>query len=168
VAATPAAAPSAGSGGDLHLLLSGDHFGGAPQFQVFVDSRQVGGTYTVSADHAAGAYEKFDFNAGLTAGSHDVEVRFINDAWDGVHDRNLYVGSVATANQTLHAADATNFDPWFNVPGGAEPGAAALWSNGGLHMHIETAAANATMPAVDADHALVSHALIGSSSITWA
>jgi beta-glucanase (GH16 family) len=167
-AAAPAVTTAKGTDGDLHLVLSGDHFGGAPQFQVFVDSKQIGGTYSISADHAAGAYEKFDFNAGLTAGSHDVEVRFINDAWDGVNDRNLYVGSVKTGNQTVHAVDATNFDSWFNVPSGAEPGAAVLWSNGGLHLKVETVAADATMPAVDADHGLLSHTLIGASSISWA
>ena len=105
--------PSSTAPGTLSLHVSGDHYAGDPQFQVFVDGTQVGGTQSVTAVHANSQWQditvfgNFDPN-----GPHHVEVRFINDAWDGRggegHDRNLYVGSVAMGTHVIAGTNATS------------------------------------------------------------
>ncbi|SEG65408.1 carbohydrate-binding domain-containing protein [Bosea lathyri] len=126
-------APSApGGSASLSVKVSGDHYTGAPQFQVFVDGAQIGQTQTVEAVHVLGQWDTFDFDGAFAAGTpHQVEVRFVNDAWDGYgggegHDRNLYVESVSlNAHTALWTAATGNVAPW-------SIGSAALATNGGV------------------------------------
>ena len=104
----------------LVLQLSEDAYLGDAQFTVAVDGKALGGPQSVTALHSAGAAQDFGFNTAMTAGTHDVAVSFLNDAYGGTAatDRNLYVNAI----------DANS---------GAMPGtAAALLSNGTQHFSI--------------------------------
>ncbi|MFT8246752.1 carbohydrate-binding domain-containing protein [Roseomonas sp. BN140053] len=99
-APAPVRTTTVGSGADTLLLrLSEDAFQGHAQFTVKVDGIQVGGTLTAAASHAAGQFETLEVRANWAAGQHAVELRFLNDLWQGTADtdRNLYVES-ATYN----------------------------------------------------------------------
>src|SRR5581483_10045688 len=117
----PPAASGSSTGNPLTLQVSGDNLNGAdPQFQVLVDGHQVGGTFTVTADHAAGQTQTVTINGNfdpLTA--HQVQVQFINDGWDGTswwtngtppdgHDVNLYVESISLNGMTMTGVQGTN------------------------------------------------------------
>jgi hypothetical protein len=90
----PAYAASAGSGSDQILLsVSQDAYKGDAQFQVFVDNRQVGGTFTAQASNSLGKSDIFELRGEFATGNHAVRVKFTNDLWDGTPqtDRNLYI-----------------------------------------------------------------------------
>ncbi len=80
----------------LVLQLSEDAYQGDAQFTVAVDGKQLGGAQSVTASHAAGAVQNFAFAQAMAAGTHDVAVSFLNDAWGGTAatDRNLYVQAI--------------------------------------------------------------------------
>ena len=82
----------------LVLQLSEDAWQGDAQFTVAVDGKQLGGAQTVTASHGAGAVQNFAFAQAMAAGTHDVAVSFLNDAWGGTAatDRNLYVNAIDT------------------------------------------------------------------------
>ncbi|MFT8246751.1 carbohydrate-binding domain-containing protein [Roseomonas sp. BN140053] len=108
---SPHATPNhtVGSGPDKLLLrLSEDDYRGHAQFTVSVDGQQVGGTLTASASHAAGQFEVLEVHGDWAAGEHAVEVRFLNDLWQGTAetDRNLYVEG-AIYNETAVARTIT-------------------------------------------------------------
>ena len=91
---------SAGTGADsLILKISQDAYQGNAQYTVSVDGKQVGGTFTASASHAAKQSDILTLKGDWTAGAHKVEVKFLNDAYGGsaATDRNLYVDA-ATYN----------------------------------------------------------------------
>jgi aryl-phospho-beta-D-glucosidase BglC (GH1 family)/Ca2+-binding RTX toxin-like protein len=83
-----------GSGADTLVLdLSQDAYKGNAQFQLFVDGRQVGGTFEAQALHGSGQSDMLTVHGDWGAGSHDVEVRFVNDIANAAthEDRNLYI-----------------------------------------------------------------------------
>ncbi len=87
-----------GSGSStLTLNMSEDAWRGDAQFTVSVDGTQVGGVQTAVASHTAGLAQEFDVSGNWAAGTHQVAVDFINDAWGGTAttDRNLYVDSAS-------------------------------------------------------------------------
>ena len=100
---TPPANPatlSAGTGSDtLVLKISQDAYQGSAEYTVSVDGKQVGGTFTASASHAAGQSDTLTLKGDWAAGNHAVSVKFLNDAWGGTAatDRNLHIDS-ATYN----------------------------------------------------------------------
>ena len=107
----------------LVLQLSEDAYQGDAQFSVAVDGKALGGPQSVTALHGAGAVQDFAFGTAMAAGTHDVAVSFLNDAWGGsaATDRNLYVKAV-------------------DVNGAAMPGTAAtLMSTGTQHFSIVVA-----------------------------
>ena len=83
-------------GGTLTLLLAEDAYQGDAQYAVAVDGVQVGGVGTVTASKAAGASQAVNVSNLLSAGTHDIAVSFLNDAYGGspTTDRNLYVKGV--------------------------------------------------------------------------
>jgi len=89
----------------LHIGLSADSWQGDPRFLIFIDGKQVGLEHSAAASHAAGQVEFLDVLVAHTAGVHQLDVRFTNDAWGGTAatDRNLYVESVALNGVDLHA-----------------------------------------------------------------
>ena len=76
--------------------MSEDYYTADAQFLVRVDRQQVGGTYTASALHSASDSNVFTLTGNWGAGSHDVQIQFLNDAYAGTPstDRNLYVYSI--------------------------------------------------------------------------
>ena len=84
------AAPSPSAG--LLLACPEDAYQGDAQFTVSVDGQQVGGIYTTTAAHGAGATQQVAMGQ-LSSGPHQIGVSFINDEWGGTPatDRNLYV-----------------------------------------------------------------------------
>ena len=72
---------SAGTGSDtLVLKISQDAYQGSAQYTVSVDGKQVGGTFTASASHAAKQSDTLTLKGDWAAGAHKVEVKFLNDA----------------------------------------------------------------------------------------
>ncbi len=108
----------------LVLQLSEDAYGGDAQFTVALDGQALGPAQSVTALHGSGAVQDFAFGAAMAAGTHDVAVSFLNDAWGGTAatDRNLYVSAV-------------------DVNGAAVPSTAAtLWTTSTQHFSIAVAA----------------------------
>ncbi len=91
----------------LVLRLSEDAYLGDAQFTVAVDGKVLGAAQSVTALHAKGASQNFAFGQAMAAGTHDIAVSFLNDAWGGstTTDRNLYVAAV-TVNGTAAAGTA--------------------------------------------------------------
>ncbi|CAA9264916.1 MAG: macromolecule metabolism; macromolecule degradation; degradation of polysaccharides [uncultured Acetobacteraceae bacterium] len=115
---TEAAAPTApdpvsitaGSGPDaLVLKISQDAYQGSAQYTVSVDGVQVGGAFTASAWHSAGQSDTLTLKGDWAAGAHQVEVRFLNDAWGGSAstDRNLHVDGATYNGAAVTGAAAT-------------------------------------------------------------
>ncbi len=91
----------------LVLQLSEDAYQGDAQFTVTVDGKALGGPQSVTASHAKGGVQNFAFGQAMAAGTHDVAVSFLNDAWGGTAatDRNLYVNAI-DANGAVMAGAA--------------------------------------------------------------
>ena len=106
----------------LTLYLAEDAYAGDAQYSVAVDGVQVAGPATVSASNAAGASQGVVLPLALSAGTHDVALSFLNDAYGGSSyaDRNLYLVG-AELNGT---------------PLGAAAWSAALLSNGTDHFAL--------------------------------
>ena len=99
-----------GSGADtLVLRISQDAYQGPAQYTVSVDGVQVGGTFIASASHAAGQSDALTLQGDWAAGSHTVQVNFLNDAYGGTAatDRNLYVDSATYNGATVNGAAKT-------------------------------------------------------------
>ena len=92
----------------LVLQLSEDAYQGDAQFTVSVDGKTLGGAQSVTASHAKGEAQNFAFGEAMAAGTHDVAVSFLNDAWDGTAatDRNLYVQGITANGAAMPAAAA--------------------------------------------------------------
>ncbi len=130
----PAAGASTGSGAHaLVLHMSEDAWQGDAQFTVSIDGVRQGGTFTSHAGHAAGNPEAFTFNGDWSAGTHALEVTFLNDAYGGTPatDRNLYVDGVTydgtpVPNGTAALLSQGPHD--ISVPGSGAPQAITLGS----------------------------------------
>jgi len=129
-APTPSPTPSAGGPDTLVLHVSADRYLGDPQFTVKVDGVQIGGTQSTDASHTMGSWDDITLTGSFGSGAHQVDVSFINDAWDGKgvgdgHDRNLYVGSITLDGQTTQAGAAgtlmANGTASFHVTAGTSP-----------------------------------------------
>jgi len=104
----------------LALHLAEDAWQGDARYSISVDGGPALQTGTVTALNARGASQEVDLQAVLSAGSHDLAVSFLNDAWGGTAatDRNLYLKGVDV-----------NGSP-------AAGGSAALYSEGTAHFQI--------------------------------
>ncbi|HTI86861.1 MAG TPA: carbohydrate-binding domain-containing protein, partial [Alphaproteobacteria bacterium] len=117
----------------LHVMVSEDAYAGDAQFTVSVDGQQVGGTYTATGSHAAGAWQDVAIDGTFAAGPHNVTVNFVNDAWGGsaATDRNLYVQSISLNGETVSAPTSnTGANSTHPADGSAE-----LAINGGVTYH---------------------------------
>ncbi|MBL6082053.1 family 16 glycosylhydrolase [Belnapia sp. T18] len=86
-----------GSGSDtLVLKVSQDAYKGHAQYTISVDGKQIGGTQTASASHAAGQDDIVTVKGDWASGSHMVTVNFLNDAYgsSAAADRNLHVDGI--------------------------------------------------------------------------
>ena len=143
-ASTPTASPAVtiGSGPNALILhLSEDAWMGDAQFSVSVDGVQVGGPQAVTALHSQGQSEAFSFADTFGAGTHQVAVTFLNDAYGGTPatDRNLYVDGIT-------------------LDGAASPGATAtLYSSGTQTFSVSAATAAPTAAAPVSPDTLVLH-----------
>jgi Ca2+-binding RTX toxin-like protein len=116
---------TAGAGPDsLVLKVSQDYWSGSAQYTVKVDGVQIGGTFTASALHSKGQYDTLTLKGDWAAGTHKVEVAFLNDGWGGsvAQDRNLYVdgasyggANVADSSLFLGSTGAKSFS-FFEAP----------------------------------------------------
>ena len=98
VGAPPPAPVTTGTGSDtLVLSMSEDAYQGDAQFTVAIDGKQLGGTFTTTALHAAAVRQNFTFKGDWAIGAHTVTVNFLNDASGGTAatDRNLYVNGLS-------------------------------------------------------------------------
>jgi hypothetical protein len=126
-------AKTIGSGSDtLVLKISQDAWQGNATYTISVDGKQVGGTLTAGASHAAGLNDVITVKGNWGAGAHKVTVNFTNDAYGGssATDRNLHVDGI-TFNGVALAS-----------------GSADLNSNGPVDFAFSKAAAVVTPPPV--------------------
>ncbi len=96
-----------GSGADvLALQVSEDAWNGNALFTVAVDGKQIGGTQTATASHAAGQTQTIDVLGNFAAGNHTATVNFLNDGYGGssTTDRNLYVTGATIDGSTVSGA----------------------------------------------------------------
>jgi Ca-dependent carbohydrate-binding module xylan-binding len=126
--------PTTGSAATLTVRVSGDHYAGDPQFEVFVDGQQIGGIHSVQAVHANGQWQDITLSGHFDPdASHHIDVRFINDGWDGLvgegHDRNLYIGSLAIGTHVIDGTSATSNTASFGNDS-FDPDAAVMAGNG--------------------------------------
>ncbi len=104
---TPPGAVTVGSGADkLVLQIAEDAWQGDAQYTISIDGKQIGGTLTASASHAAGQSQSVTVLGSFAAGSHTVSVSFLNDAWGGTAstDRNLYVTGATINGKAISGA----------------------------------------------------------------
>ena len=135
-APVPAATPAAASSGDADVLVlhfSEDAWRGDAQFVAALDGRQLGAAQTVTASHASGQSQTFTFRGGFGAGSHDLAVSFVNDAWGGTPDtdRNLYLDAVEYNGLRL------------------DQGTAAFYAGGTVHIAVGGASRGASWVTAD-------------------
>ena len=98
---------TAGSGPDtLVLKVSQDYWRGSAQYTVHVDGEQIGDVFTAFALHGSGASDTLTLKGRWAAGTHKVEIRFLNDAWGGTAatDRNLYLDAASCNGAPLTGA----------------------------------------------------------------
>lgn len=141
--ATTTSVPTSPTTDDTIVVrVSGDQYLGGPQFQLFVDGKQVGTTQTVSAVHSKGEWQEFTFDTDFaTTGSHKVEVVYTNDKWGGSssQDRNLYVDKI-TVNGVVYQAEEDAV--FLSRSGALGPGKEKMAIAGKLIFDIETTETN--------------------------
>jgi hypothetical protein len=135
--ATTIPSPAVGSGYDtLTLNVSEDAYLGNAQFTVSVDGRQLGGTFTSTASHAAATSQNFTFKGDFGTGQHAVAVNFLNDAWGGTAatDRNHYVNAITyNGAATGQSGTLLGTGPMaFAVSGGTTPSVSETGDHGSL------------------------------------
>lgn len=149
------AAPPATGSGQIVLQVSGDALAngdgtsdaaGDPTFTVSVDGQQVGGTFTATAPHAAGAPQAIDLPGNFASGTHTVAVTFTNDAMGYGGDRNLYVDGITVQGQATgqSAALLSNGTQMFTVTGGATAAAASSGSSSAASSGASSATSSAS------------------------
>lgn len=104
-----AATQIAAGASTLSLSLAEDAWQGNAQVSVAIDGTTIGAPQTVTALHSGGDAQTFTFSQALTAGTHDVAVSFLNDAYGGstATDRNLYITGASVDGAAVSGAAAT-------------------------------------------------------------
>ena len=104
----------------ITLHLAEDAWQGDAQYAVSIDGGPVLSTGSVTALNAQGSSQAVNLSAALSAGTHDIAVSFLNDAWGGTAatDRNLYVKGIDVAGSPAAGTSAT------------------LYSNGTTHFQV--------------------------------
>jgi Ca-dependent carbohydrate-binding module xylan-binding len=133
VASTPTAstpAPTSGSS-EVTLRVSGDHYKGAPHFNVAVDGKTVATNLSTTAVHNNGEWVDVKVWGDFSKSPKTVSVTFTDDQWGGTNstDKNLYVDYIAVNGKRYEGESVS--------PNKADPHAAALWSNGALTFAID-------------------------------
>jgi hypothetical protein len=117
----PTGPVTVGSGPDRIVLhMSEDRYAADAMFIVKVDGKQIGGNLTTAASHADHATQDFMLLGDFAAGSHQVAITFVNDAYGGDGaDRNLYVDGIGfgTTDQAVNVGMYSNGTQIFNVAG---------------------------------------------------
>jgi hypothetical protein len=106
----PTAVNEVGSGPDtLVIKVSEDAWKGDATYNVLVDGKQIGGTFTAKASHAAGETDTLTLHGDWNSSAHAVTFKFLNDAYGGTTgaDRNLYLEGV-TYNGVSHDFDSSH------------------------------------------------------------
>jgi hypothetical protein len=115
----------------LTFHLAGDSYNGAPQCQITVDGKPLGGAIDVTAAHAANQWQDVTLTGAFdTSVAHEIGVTFLNDAYGGPGaDRNLFVDYVEVnghrlEGETAHSNTGAVGLEWM------DPHAAVLVTNG--------------------------------------
>ncbi len=110
-AVASSATPALSGTSTLGLSLSEDAWQGDAQFSVAIDGKTIGAAQSVNALHSNGGAQDFSYSQALTAGTHDVAISFLNDAYGGTPttDRNLYINGLSVDGTPVSNAAATVF-----------------------------------------------------------
>jgi hypothetical protein len=103
------------------------------QFALMVDGKQVGEVRSVTALHAQGQSDTFNFTGDFTQG-HQVAITFLNDQYGGPgQDVNLYIDSISLNGQTIQGSEAI-----FHGASGTYTGMSAeLFGNGSAMFNVD-------------------------------
>jgi Ca-dependent carbohydrate-binding module xylan-binding/Right handed beta helix region len=115
MAIIPGTSTQTGTGSDtLTLRITQDAYQGDSQYAVYVDGKQVGGTFTAKALHNSGQYDTLQIKGDWSAGNHNVSVKLLNDLYGGSPsaDRNIYVEGA-----TYNGAAVSGSNLYVNAPG---------------------------------------------------
>src|SRR6185437_4837220 len=143
-AGTGTASTGTSTGNPLTLQVSGDMLGSTdPQIQVFVDGQQVGNaSYDITAHHAQGQTQTIQIAGNFDPTvAHQVQVKLINDNWDGTatadgHDINVYVSSISLNGATVTGAQGTSNTASNGAVHSANAGDAVMDINGALAFNV--------------------------------
>ena len=93
----------------ITVHLAEDAWNGDAQYSIAVDGKTLVQDGTATASHALGQTQSIDLQAVLSAGTHNVSVSFLNDAWGGTAstDRNLYVTGIDVNGTAVAGGTAT-------------------------------------------------------------
>ena len=93
----------------LTLHLTEDAWQGDAQYAVAIDGTMLVADGTVTALNGSGQSQTVNLSALLSAGTHDVAISFLNDAYGGSSstDRNLYVKGIDVNSTPVAGASAT-------------------------------------------------------------
>ena len=104
VTVTPNAVTTYGTGRDeIDLNLSEQDFSGNALVQVSMDGQDIGGPQEILALHAQGQHQTFRILGDFRRTTHNVTVRFLNDAYGGnrYYNRNAYIESATYDGTTV-------------------------------------------------------------------
>ena len=93
----------------ITLQLAEDAWQGDAQYKATIDGVQIGQNGTVTTLNSSGNIQSDTLSAALTAGTHDLAISFLNDAYGGSAstDRNLYVKGVSVNGTAIPNGTAT-------------------------------------------------------------
>jgi hypothetical protein len=141
-AVAPSAEQATGSS-EIKLRVSGDHYKGAPHFNLSVDGKIIASNQAATAVHNNGEWIDLNFRGGFSKTPQTVSVTFTDDAWGGTKatDKNLFIDYISV-NGTRYQGESVS-------PNDVDPNAAVLWANGTLTFatHGSTSATPLMVPA---------------------
>lgn len=107
----------------IAVMASGDQFEGAPQMRIYLDDRPIGDAQ-VTAEHKAGEWQTFIFNAEFAVPAAVLKLALVNDKFDEAteHDRNLYIREISVDSLKLRLEDGViSGAPAAGIPGEPRP-----------------------------------------------
>ncbi|MDX3901228.1 MAG: carbohydrate-binding domain-containing protein [Sphingobium sp.] len=103
---------SAGTGNNkLTIDVAQDYYLKDAQFQVLVDGKQVGGTYTVTGTVNSQTTDQFTLYGDWGGGKHDVQIVYLNDAFNAAtgQDANLRISNITLDGISVLSSPAYMF-----------------------------------------------------------
>jgi Ca2+-binding RTX toxin-like protein len=126
--------------------VSGDHYQGAPKFNVTVDGKVVATDLVATAVQSTGAWADVTIKGDFAKAPSRVAITFTNDLWSGGSaDRNLYIDYIEMNGRRFEGEDAL-----FNTANPTQyrsPNSALMLTNGTVTFDTTGAGSSDPIPA---------------------